>query len=85
MRGTDIGSEYDLDVRGAILKGYEQEREQFNEIDRRHITAPKRGSAAFGHAALNKRRPGVKELHDLARIAYRANAQFAKGLFASYC
>ena len=85
VRGSDFGSEYDLDVRGAILKGYEQEREQYNEIDRRRITAPKRGSAASGHAALNKRRPGVKELDDLARIAYLANAQFAKGGFASYC
>ena len=48
-------------------------------IYRRHIKATKQGSAAFGHSTLNKRRPGVKELADLAKISYLANAQFAKG------
>ena len=85
VRGTDIGSAYpDLDVRGGILQGYNQEQEQYNEIDRRQITAPERETAAFGHGALNKRRPGVKELADLAKISYLANAQFAKGLLNVY-
>ena len=34
VRGSDFGSEYDFDVRGAVLQGYDQEREEYNEIDR---------------------------------------------------
>ena len=78
MRGSEIEERFD--VRGGIQKGWKQEQEATNEIKRRGIKAPTRGSAAFGHGRLNKRQPGAKELDDLARISYLANAQFGKGL-----
>ena len=80
VRGSEIDN-YNFDVRGGIQQGYQQEKEMTNEIKRRGIKAPTRGSAAFGHGQLNKRAPGIKELDELARISYLANSQFAKGLF----
>ena len=80
MRGSEIEN-YNFVPKDGIQKGYQQEQEMKNEIKRRGIKAPTRGSAASGHGRLNKRAPGAKELDELARISYLANAQFGKGLF----
>ena len=79
MRGSEVEERFD--VSGGVQQGWKQEQEMTNEIKRRGIKAPTRGSAAAGHGRLNKRAPGAKELDELARISYLANAQFGKGLF----
>ena len=79
VRGSDFEDNF-LDVRSANLEGEKLGREEHNDISRRKIKAPTRGSPSSGHGNLNHRAPGVKELAELGKLSYRINAQFAKGM-----